>query len=121
MVELAPSFGSSNRRAALSLPLTEPRAARFALMTIALGFVAVFLILPLLVVFAEALRLGLRAYVTAILQPEAIAAIRLTVLTALIVVPLNAIFGIAAAWMVTKYRVRGKNLLLTLIDMPFSV
>jgi sulfate transport system permease protein len=121
VVELAPSFGSSNRRAALSLPLTEPRAARFALMTIALGFVAVFLILPLLVVFAEALRLGLRAYVTAILQPEAIAAIRLTVLTALIVVPLNAIFGIAAAWMVTKYRVRGKNLLLTLIDMPFSV
>jgi sulfate transport system permease protein len=121
VVDLAPSFGSGNRRAALPLPLTETRAARFVLLAIALGFVGLFLILPLVVVFTEALRLGLRAYARAILEPDAFAAIRLTVLTALIVVPLNAIFGIAAAWMITKYRLRGKNLLLTLLDLPFSV
>src|SRR5262245_57948028 len=80
-----------------------------------------FLILPLLVVFSEALRLGLRAYGAALIDPHALAAIRLTLLTALIVVPLNVVFGIAAAWAITKFDFRGKNLLITLIDLPFSV
>jgi len=121
VVEFAPSFGPSHRRALASLPLSEGRAARFALLAAALGFVGLFLILPLIVVFTEAMRLGLAAYAQAILQPETVAAIRLTLLTSLIVVPLNAIFGIAAAWMLAKFRFRGKELLLTLIDLPFSV
>ena len=121
MAELAYAPGKTARPPAAVLPLSESRWVRFALLAAALAFVALFLILPLIVVFAEALRLGVRAYAEAILQPEALAAIRLTLLTALIVVPMNTIFGIAAAWLVTKYRLRGKNLLLTLIDLPFSV
>jgi len=103
------------------LPLTESAPVRGALIAIALLFLVVFLILPLLVVFSEALRLGLRAYGAALIEPHALAAIRLTLLTALIVVPLNAAFGIAAAWAITKFDFRGKNLLITLIDLPFSV
>jgi sulfate transport system permease protein len=109
------------RRERRLLPLTESAPVRGALIAIALLFLVVFLILPLLVVFSEALRLGLRAYGTALIEPHALAAIRLTLLTALIVVPLNAIFGIAAAWAITKFDFRGKNLLITLIDLPFSV
>jgi sulfate transport system permease protein len=104
-----------------ALPLTEPVAVRGVLIAIAVAFLVLFLILPLIVVFSEALRAGLGAYVAAITEPEALAAIRLTVLTALVVVPLNVIFGIAAAWAITKFDFGGKNLLVTLIDLPFSV
>jgi sulfate transport system permease protein len=103
------------------LPLTESFAARAALIGIALFFLVVFLILPLVVVFAEAFRRGIAAYVAALVEPAALAAIRLTLLTALIVVPLNAAFGIAAAWAITKFEFPAKNLLITLIDLPFSV
>jgi sulfate/thiosulfate transport system permease protein len=109
------------RRARRLLPLTESFPVRLTLIAIALLFLAVFLILPLVVVFSEALRLGLRAYGAALIEPHALAAIRLTLLTALIVVPLNAAFGIAAAWAITKFNFRGKDLLITLIDLPFSV
>jgi sulfate transport system permease protein len=88
---------------------------------VALLFLGLFLILPLVVVFAEAFRLGVRTYAAALVEPEALAAIRLTVATALIVVPLNALFGLAAAWAITKFEFRGKNLVITLIDLPFSV
>jgi sulfate/thiosulfate transport system permease protein len=103
------------------LPLTEPFAARVVLIGTAFLFLIVFLILPLIVVFAEALRLGIRAYFAALVEPKARAAIELTLLTAAIVVPLNAAFGIAAAWAITKFRFAGKDLLITLIDLPFSV
>lgn len=103
------------------LPLEEPRAVRVTLVIIALVFLIIFLIVPLLSVFAEALRGGIRAYVAAITEPEALSAIHLTIVVALISVPLSAAFGIAAAWSVTKFEFPGKSLLITLIDLPFSV
>jgi sulfate/thiosulfate transport system permease protein len=105
----------------IELPLSEPAWARIVLTAIALLFLAVFLVLPLVVVFVEAFSEGARVYVRAITEPEALAAIRLTVLTAAICVPLNTAFGLAAAWSIAKFDFRGKNLLLTLIDLPFSV
>lgn len=104
-----------------ALPLTESRGARLALIAVALAFLLLFLLVPLILVFAEALRAGWRAYAAAVAEPQALAAIRLTLLTALIVVPLNAIFGIAAAWAITKFQFLGKDLLITLVDLPFSV
>jgi sulfate transport system permease protein len=101
--------------------LSEGPGARLALIATALGFFVIFLLLPLIVVFAEAFRQGVGVYWAAITQPEALAAIRLTLLTALIVVPLNAAFGVAAAWAITKFDFAGKNLLITLIDLPFSI
>ncbi len=103
------------------LPLDEPAPVRALLIAVALLFLLLFLILPLAAVFTEALREGVGAYAAAILDPDALAAIRLTVLTAAVVVPLNAAFGVAAAWAITKFRFRGKSFLITLIDLPFSV
>jgi len=105
----------------IELPLSEPAWARIVLTAIALLFLAAFLVLPLVVVFVEAFSEGARVYARAITEPEALAAIRLTVLTAAICVPLNTAFGLAAAWSIAKFDFRGKNLLLTLIDLPFSV
>jgi sulfate/thiosulfate transport system permease protein len=105
----------------LPLPLTEPALARLALIAGALAFLLIFLILPLIVVFAEAFRHGVGIYVAALSEPDALAAIRLTLLTACIVVPLNTVFGLAAAWAITKFEFHGKNLLITLIDLPFSI
>jgi len=103
------------------LPLSEPALMRGAMLVLALAFLGVFLVLPLTVVFAEAFSQGARVYFAALTEPEAIAAIRLTVLTAAICVPLNTAFGLAAAWSITKFEFPGKSLLLTLIDLPFSV
>jgi sulfate/thiosulfate transport system permease protein len=100
---------------------TEPRWVRALLIAGALAFLAFFLLLPLVAVFAEAFRHGVGAYLTALREPDALAAIRLTLLIAAIAVPLNLVFGIAAAWAITKHRFRGKQLLVTLIDLPFSV
>jgi sulfate/thiosulfate transport system permease protein len=122
VVDIAPSFGSSLRvPLRRPLPLAETTGARLLLIAFALGFLALFLLLPLIVVATEALRWGLKAYWAAITEPQALAAIRLTLLVAAIVVPLNAIFGLAAAWAITKFRFTGKNLLITLIDVPFSI
>jgi len=90
-------------------------------MVLALGFIALFLVLPLAAVFAEALRQGWGAYVAGLRDPDTYAAIRLTVLTALIAVPLNLVFGVAAAWCVAKFEFRGKAVLVSLIDLPFSI
>ena len=103
------------------LPLSESPVTRGVLIAVALAFLVLFLILPLLVVFTEAFKAGVGTYFAALAEPEALAAIRLTVITALIVVPLNAVFGLAAAWAITKFEFPGKNLLITLIDLPFSV
>jgi sulfate/thiosulfate transport system permease protein len=103
-------------------PVTsEPRWLRRLLIGGALGFLAFFLLLPLVAVFAEAFRLGAGAYLTALREPDAWSAIELTLLVAAIAVPLNLVFGVAAAWAITKHRFRGKQLLVTLIDLPFSV
>ena len=90
-------------------------------MGVAMLFLACFLILPMAAVFAEALRRGLRAYLDAITEPDAMSAIRLTLMTAAIAVPANLVFGVAAAWSITKFNFRGKSVLITLIDLPFAV
>lgn len=100
---------------------TEPRWVRYTLIGLALAFMGLFLLLPLLAVFTEALRKGFDAYLVALQEPDAWAAIRLTLVTALIAVPLNLVFGVAAAWAIAKFEFKGKSLLITLIDLPFSV
>jgi sulfate transport system permease protein len=99
----------------------ESAGVRRWLTTLALLFLLIFLCLPLLTVFVEALRNGVGTYVTALSDPDALAAIRLTFFAAAIAVPLNLVFGVAAAWAVAKFEFRGKALLVTLIDLPFSV
>jgi len=99
----------------------EPRFVRWLLIAIALGFLTLFLFVPLLFVFFEALKKGIGVYLAAITDPDAVDAIKLTLLTALISVPLNLVFGVAAAWSIAKFNFRGKNVLTTLIDLPFSV
>ena len=94
---------------------------RRLLIGLALGFMALFLFVPLATVFYEALKKGLDVYLAAVVEPDALSAIQLTLLAAAISVPLNLVFGLAAAWAIAKFEFRGKNLLLTLIDLPFSV
>ncbi len=99
----------------------ETRWGRRLLIGAAWLVFSVFLLLPLLVVLSEALKQGLGPFFTAVLEPDALAALRLTLLAVGIAVPLNLVFGVAAAWCVSKYEFRGKSLLVTLIDLPFSV
>jgi len=94
---------------------------RWSLIGLALGFLTLFLFVPLISVFYEALKKGTAVYIAAITDPDAVSAIQLTLTAAAIAVPLNLIFGIAAAWAIAKFEFRGKNLLITLIDLPFSV
>ena len=100
---------------------TEPPWVRFLLVLVGLLFVASFLIAPLAMVFAQALAKGVAAYGRAITEPDALASIRLTLLTAAIAVPLNLVFGVAASWAIAKFEFVGKSLLTTLIDLPFAV
>ncbi len=104
-----------------STALRDPRWLRWSLLAIALAFVALFLVLPLLAVFGYAFEKGFEVWRAAITDEEARAAIRLTLLVAAIAVPLNTVFGVAAAWLVTRYSFRGKGLLVSLIDLPFAV
>ena len=113
------SLGKPVRRAQSGT--TEPAWVRWCLLAIALGFMFLFLVLPLAAVFTEALRKGLDAYLEAFREPDAWAAIRLTLVTAAVAVPLNLVFGVAAAWAIAKYEFRGKAFLTTLVDLPFSV
>ena len=101
--------------------LTEPRPVRWLLLGIALVFLGFFLFVPLLLVFVKAFEDGAAVYLEAIREPVALAAVKLTLLTAAIVVPLNLLFGLAAAWAIARFRFRGKSFLITLIDLPFSV
>jgi sulfate/thiosulfate transport system permease protein len=111
-----PERSSFSRRA-----LSEPASVRLALIATAIGFLGLFVLLPLGTVFWQAFALGVGPYFAALAQAETLAAIRLTLLVAAIVVPANVIFGVAASWLVAKYRFPGKNVLLALIDLPFSV
>jgi sulfate transport system permease protein len=101
--------------------LLEPGWVRYVLVAVALAFLTLFLFVPLVAVFAEALKKGWDVYFTAIRDPDAISAIKLTLIAAGISVPLNLVFGVAAAWAIAKFEFRGKSVLLTLIDLPFSV
>ncbi|HYN01058.1 MAG TPA: sulfate ABC transporter permease subunit CysW [Vicinamibacteria bacterium] len=101
--------------------LTEPLAVRLVLTTIALCFLFLFLAVPLAAVFAEAFAKGWRAYLDAVQEPMALSALKLTLLTAGIAVPLNLVFGLAAAWCIAKFDFPGKSALTTLIDLPFAV
>ncbi|WP_336720158.1 sulfate ABC transporter permease subunit CysW [Acinetobacter soli] len=99
----------------------EPKWVRYTLLSIALLFFLSCLILPLILVFVEAFRQGVEVYINALINPDTLSAVKLTLLTAAIAVPLNVIFGVAAAWAVAKFQFAGKSILTTLIDLPFSV
>ena len=99
----------------------EPAWVRILLITIALAFLTLFLFVPLVAVFAEAFKKGAGVYFAAITDPDSVSAIKLTLIAAGISVPLNLVFGVCAAWAIAKFEFRGKSVLLTLIDLPFSV
>jgi sulfate transport system permease protein len=100
---------------------TEPRPVRIVIIAIAVIFLAIFVVLPLVVVFAQAFSRGIGAFLSALSDPEALSAIRLTLLVAAISVSLNLVFGVIAAWAIAKFEFRGKTFLISLIDLPFSV
>src|SRR5687768_17155397 len=112
---------SSVRSARPARATEEPAWVRWSLIGTAMAFLALFLFVPLVSVFYEALKKGFDVYLAAVTEPDALSAIQLTLTAAAIAVPLNLIFGVAAAWAVAKFEFRGKNLLITLIDLPFSV
>jgi len=112
--------GGQVRRSALAAT-AEPVWVRWTLIGVALVFLTLFLFVPLVAVFVEALKKGWDVYLAAIVEPDAWHAIKLTLIAAAISVPLNLVFGVAAAWAIAKFDFRGKNVLLTLIDLPFSV
>ncbi len=106
---------------ALEAQRTEPAWLRLLLIGVALAFLACFLGVPLLAVFTEAFRRGAGVYFQSLVDPAALAAIRLSIFVTLVAVPLNVLFGLMAAWAIARFSFRGKNLLLTLIDLPFSI
>ncbi len=116
-VEFPP--GTAPRRMADAT--TEPGWVKWLLIGVALAFLTLFLFIPLAIVFAEAFKKGVDVYLAAITDPDALSAIKLTLIAAGISVPMNLVFGVAAAWCIAKFDFRGKNVLLTLIDLPFSV
>jgi sulfate/thiosulfate transport system permease protein len=107
--------------AELQIPRLKLGVSRLLLIAVALAFLGLFLVMPLLVVFVQALTKGVGAYVAAISDPNAWSAIRLTLLVAAVTVPFNLVFGVAAAWAIAKFEFRGKSTLITLIDLPFAV
>lgn len=117
-IPISPSKPVTQKTAA---HMTEKPVYRWILTSVALLFVGLVLILPLITVIIEGLKQGLNVYFAALIDPDAVAALKLTLLVALIAVPLNTIFGVTAAWALTKFAFRGKNILLTLIDLPFAV
>ena len=99
----------------------DPPWIKFAVLGVSLAFFVLFLLMPLTAVFVEAFRRGWGVYLAALVEPDALSAIQLTLLIAVLAVPLNLVFGVAAAWAITKFDFRGKQLLISLIDLPFSV
>ena len=114
------SAGRSTRYEA-NAATREPAWVKWSILGVSLAFFAVFLLMPLVAVFVEAFRKGWDTYLAALIEPDALSAIKLTLIAALISVPLNLVFGVAAAWAITKFDFRGKHLLITFIDLPFSV
>ncbi len=104
-----------------SRAISEPAWVRWLLIGLALTFLSLFLFIPLAAVFTEALRKGVETYFAALVEPDAVSAIKLTLLAAAIAVPLNLVFGVAASWAIAKFEFKGKSVLITLIDLPFAV
>lgn len=115
------AIGKRTGKTKVARATTESASVRIGLTVVALAFIAVFLVLPLIMVFYEGLKSGVDVYFASLKDPEALAAIKLTLLVAAISVPCNAVFGIAAAWAISRFRFRGQSLLVTLIDLPFAV
>ena len=115
---IAPLLGPAPKATTVT---TESFGIRVGLIALAIGFLFLFLLLPLAAVFVEAFRSGLGAYFEAITEPDAVSAIKLTLLVAAIAVPANIVFGLAASWAIAKFEFKGKSILNTLIDLPFSV
>ena len=115
-IKTAGAPGSPSRQA-----VSDPLWVRLLCIAVALTFIALFLLVPLAIVFTEAFKKGAEVYWASIREPDALSAVRLTVLTALIAVPLNTLFGLAAAWAIARFDFRGKTALITLIDLPFAV
>lgn len=111
----------SSKAVTKSAALQEPRIIRYTLTGIAIAFLALFIVLPLVSIFITAFQQGVDVYLAAITHPDALAAIKLTLIVVAIAVPLNGIFGVMAAWALTKFNFKGKNLLLTIVDLPFAV
>lgn len=120
MAGMVTNLGAA-RREARPAHLNEPPVVRWLLIGTALLFLALVLALPLASVIVQALAKGVEMYIAAVTEPDALAAVRLTLLTAAIAVPLNTVFGVAAAWAIAKFSFRGKQWLITLIDLPFAV
>ena len=120
-IQTSSQYSHYNTKVATSRATSEPAWVRRFLITIALLFLGTFLLLPLVAVFTEALRHGFTTYFAAISDPNALSAMKLTLIAALIAVPLNVVFGVAAAWAIAKFEFRGKSFLITLIDLPFAV
>ena len=114
-------MASLSTAAPRGIATTEPAWVRYTFTGLALTFLGLFLLVPLVSVFAEALAKGWSLYLDALIEPEALFAMKLTLIAALIAVPLNVVFGVAAAWSIAKFDFHGKSLLITLIDLPFSV
>jgi sulfate transport system permease protein len=121
MATLALAPTATTASTAITRATGESRAVRWILTITGLLFLALTLVLPMALVFAQALSKGLTAYWSAITEPDALSAAKLTLLMASIAVPINLVFGVAAAWCISKFSFPGKNLLITLIDLPFAV
>lgn len=119
--QLAAHLSSSLTRFEGRLATRDSGLVKTAVLAVSLAFFAVFIFLPLVLVFAEAFRKGWDTYIAALADPDAVSAIRLTLLAAAIAVPLNLVFGISAAWAIARFEFRGRQFLITLIDLPFSV
>jgi sulfate transport system permease protein len=114
-------FSKYSAKVATNRATSEPAWVRWGLIGITLTFLSLFLFMPLAVVFTEALRKGFDTYIAALVDADALSAIKLTFIAALIAVPLNLVFGVAAAWAIAKFEFKGKSILITLIDLPFAV
>jgi len=114
-------YSNYQTKVAHSRATLEPAWIRWVLIGLTLAFLSVFLFIPLAAVFTEAFRKGAETYFAALTEPDAVAAIKLTLLAAAIAVPLNLVFGVAAAWAIAKFEFKGKSILITLIDLPFAV
>jgi sulfate transport system permease protein len=114
-------FTKYNAKVSKNRATSESLWVRLALITVTLSFLSLFLFVPLAAVFAEALRKGWDTYLSSLINPDAVSAIKLTFVAALISVPLNLVFGVAASWAIAKFEFKGKSLLITLIDLPFAV
>ena len=114
-------YAKYNNKIASNRATSESTWVRYSLIAVTLVFLSLFLFMPLAAVFAEALRKGFDAYFAALIEPDALSAINLTLIAAAISLPLNIVFGVSAAWAIAKFEFRGKSLLITLIDLPFAV